>query len=115
MQNYLLVFRSDMETTQLQITPEQMQAMMTPWQTWMAEMSATGNLVSPGHRLMREGKVVKPGNVVTDGPFVELKESVGGYTVIKAASLDAATELAKGCPIFQVGGTVEVREMIMGM
>ncbi len=88
---------------------------MLPWQTWMAEMNSTGNLVSAGHRLVNQGKLVKPGAVVTDGPFIELKEGVGGYTVIQATSLEAATELAKGCPIFHVGGSVEVREMITGM
>jgi hypothetical protein len=55
--------------------------------------------------------VVKPTNVVTDGPYTEIKESVGGYTVVKADSLDEAVELAKGCPILTVGGNVEVREI----
>ena len=58
------------------------------------------------------GSVVKPDNVVTDGPYVEVKEAIGGYSIIKASSLEEATELSKGCPILSVGGSVEVRPII---
>jgi hypothetical protein len=56
--------------------------------------------------------VVKPNNVVTNGPYVELKEAVGGYSIVRAKDLKEASELAKGCPILQVGGTVEVRTIV---
>jgi hypothetical protein len=49
--------------------------------------------------------------VVSDGPYVETKEAIGGYTLVKAASLEAAAELAKDCPILSIGGNVEVREI----
>jgi hypothetical protein len=51
--------------------------------------------------------------MITNGPYVETKETVGGYTIIKANDLKEATELAKGCPIVTVGGSVEVRPIIM--
>ena len=56
--------------------------------------------------------MVTAGNVVTDGPYVELAEAVGGYTIIKAETLEEAAELAKDCPIFLMGGNVEVRAII---
>ena len=49
--------------------------------------------------------------VVTDGPFVEAKEVVGGFSIVQASSIDAAAELAKGCPVLLVGGEVEVRPL----
>jgi hypothetical protein len=78
---------------------------------WMGTIAATGNLTDPGNRLGNTGKVVKPNNVVTNGPYTEIKESIGGYTIVKCDSYDEAVELAKGCPIFAAGGNVEVREI----
>jgi hypothetical protein len=49
--------------------------------------------------------------VIADGPYTEIKESIGGYSIIKAGSLDEATEISKGCPVFLNGGSVEVREI----
>jgi hypothetical protein len=57
------------------------------------------------------GKVVKPNNVITDGPYTEIKETLGGYSIVKAENLDEAAELAKGCPGLLTGGSVEVREI----
>lgn len=94
------------------MSPEQLQAMMKPWQDWMGSIAAQNKLVDAGNRLESEGTVVKPNNVVTNGPYVEIKEAVGGYTIIRADSLKDATEISKGCPILFVGGSVEVRAII---
>jgi hypothetical protein len=112
MNDFLFIFRREAVTNEPAPSPEQMQAMMKPWQDWMGSLAAQNKLVDRGNRLNPEGKVVKPGNTVTDGPYVELKEVLGGYTIIKANSLDEATELAKDCPILKVGGTVEVRAIL---
>jgi hypothetical protein len=75
-------------------------------------IAAQNKLGDRGNRLHNgAGKVLKPNNVITDGPYMEIKEAIGGYSIVKAASLEEATELAKGCPIFNVGGSVEVREI----
>jgi hypothetical protein len=55
--------------------------------------------------------VVDARKVVTDGPFVESKEIVGGYSIVEADSIDAAAQLAKGCPALSFGGNVEVRPL----
>jgi len=112
MSEFLLVFRRNASDSQAQMSPEQLQAMMKPWQDWMGSLAAQNKLVNSGNRLAPEGKVVKPNNVVTDGPYVEIKEAVGGYIVISAETLDEAAELSKGCPILAVGGNVEVRTII---
>lgn len=113
MNEFLLLFRMDITSTQ-QPSPEQMQASMKYWQDWLGGIAAQNKLVTAGNRLARDGKFMKTESLVTNGPYVETKESIGGYSIIKADSYDEAVELSKGCPIFSVGGSVEVRQ-IMGM
>jgi len=65
-----------------------------------------------GAPLADGGKIVKsPKGPITDGPFAEAKDVVGGYGIIAAKDINAAAELAKGCPIYEMGGYVEVREL----
>jgi hypothetical protein len=112
MNDFLLIFRQDPITRNAQPSPEQLQQMMKTWQNWMGSIAAQNKLVSSGNRLAMDGKVIKPGGLVTDGPFVELKEAIGGYIVVRAASLEEAAEISKGCPILSVGGNVEVRAIV---
>jgi len=109
MKEFLLIYRADQNSV-AQRSPEEMQASTQQWMDWLGGIAAQNQLTSNGHRLVNEGKVVK-GSVVTDGPFTELKEAVGGYSIIKAASLEEATEISKGCPIHKVGGSVEIRQL----
>ena len=112
MNEFLLVFRRDFVAKEKQPSPEQLQAMLKPWQDWMGDLAAGNKLVNSGNRLASQGKVVKPGKVVTDGPYVEIKEAIGGYIIIRAASLEEAAELSKGCPILEINGNVEVRPIL---
>ncbi|HVZ96339.1 MAG TPA: YciI family protein, partial [Chitinophagaceae bacterium] len=73
-------------------------------------IAAQYKLVSKGNRLQNTGKVLK-GDVVTNGPYTDIKESLGGLSIVKASSYDEAVEIAKGCPIIAAGGSVEVREV----
>jgi hypothetical protein len=91
-------------------SPERAQQMMEKWMAWMKDLAGSGHLKDRGHPLEQTGKVVKGRQkVVTDGPFAETKDVVGGYTLIEARDLNQAVELSKGCPIFEVDGSVEVR------
>jgi len=109
-----LIYRRD-ASQGMTMSPEQIQEMMKPWQDWMGSIAAQNKLVSRGHRLDSEGKVVKANNVVTNGPYVEIKEAVGGYGIVRARDIEEAAELAKGCPILKMpGGTVEVRPVVEG-
>ena len=110
MKEFLFIFRNDYKAMAGR-SPEEMQSMTKLWMNWIGNIAAQNKLGDRGNRLEDYGKVVKGGNVVTDGPYTEIKESVGGYTIVKSSSIEDAVELAKGCPILSVGGNVEVREI----
>lgn len=112
MNEFLLIFRRENTGPESVLSPEQLQAMMKPWQDWIGSIAAQNKLVTAGNRLAPQGKVIKPGQVITDGPYVEIKEAIGGYTIVKTDTLEEAAELAKGCPILMAGGNVEVRPII---
>jgi hypothetical protein len=108
MTEFLLVFRTDYQALPTG-SPEEMQAMTKKWQDWIGGIAAQNKLVQTGKRLSFDGKVVRANNVITDGPYTEVKESIGGYMFVKVASVEEAIELAKGCPILTAGGNVEIR------
>jgi hypothetical protein len=93
-------------------SPEQMQAWMKQTMDWIGGIAAQ-NKFSGGNGLpMDDAKVVGHNNMVTNGPFGEIKETIGGYIIVKADSIDEAVEFAKGCPVLQGdGNTVEVRKI----
>jgi hypothetical protein len=68
-------------------------------------------IVDGGDGLKETGKVVKGGGIVTDGPLMEAKEILGGYSIIEAASYDRAVAIAHECPSVLFGGSVEIREL----
>lgn len=112
MKNFLFVYRS-VNNSNTQPSPEEMQENMKMWMDWLGAVAAQGKLVDRGNSLQPTGKMVSNNATVTDGPYAETKEVVGGYSVVKADSIDEAAALATGCPIFMAGGNVEVREINM--
>jgi hypothetical protein len=91
-------------------SPDEMQQHFRAWLAWFKQLEATGHLKEPGHPLQKTGSVVMgKQKIVHDGPFAEAKDVVGGYVVVEARDLAHAVELSKGCPILEVGGSVEVR------
>ena len=112
MNEFLLVFRRPETENDPKPSPEQMQAMMKQWSDWMGSIAAQNKLANSGNRLSSEGRVIKANNLVTNGPYVETKEAIGGYIIVKAASIDEAVTLANGCPILSIGGNVEVRKVV---
>ncbi len=94
-------------------SPEKWQQMMQKWTAWLKQLGENGHIKDQGQPLERAGKLVKGRQkIVTDGPFAEEKDIVGGYTLIEARDLEQAVGLSKGCPIFEVEGTVEVRPVM---
>jgi hypothetical protein len=92
------------------MSPETMQNQMGKWAAWLKELGEKGFLKNAGQPLERSGKLVSGHQrTVTDGLFVEAKDIIGGYSLIEARDLAHAVELSMGCPIFNVGGAVEVR------
>ena len=111
MKDFLLLFRQptyDYSST----SPKEMQALTEKWKNWVGSIAAQGKLAGNGTRLAQEGKVLKAGGVVTDGPFVEIRERLGSFLIVKAESLEEATTLAHGCPAIDANGSVEIRPMM---
>lgn len=106
----MMIFRNDYNPS-LKPSPEQIQAMITKYQDWIGGIAAQGKFLST-NRLGFEGKTLKSNNVITDGPYAEIKEIVGGYMLVKANDLNDAMNLAQGCPILTIGGSVEVRNIM---
>lgn len=110
----MLIFHgaSNPEDTNFYGGPEAMQAQMGKWFAWIEDLKKKGQYVS-GEALLPEGKTVTSPTSVTDGPFTEGKEVVGGYFVIKAKDYDEAVKISqKGFPDFNFGGKVEVRRVM---
>lgn len=112
MKNFLFVYRVTPRAEQP--SPEEMQENINRWMNWLGSIAAQDKLVDRGNSLNQYiGKVVKADGLVTDGPYTEIKELVGGYSIVKAETIEEATALTKGCPVFISGGNVEVREVNM--
>jgi hypothetical protein len=93
-------------------SPEQMQEWMKQTMDWIGGIAAQNKFVSGTGLPFEDARVVKSNKVVTNGPFGEIKESLGGFIIVKADSVDEAVEFAKGCPVLQgEGNTVEVRKI----
>ena len=93
------------------VPKEKKETLTQKWQQWIEGITAQGKIVATGNLLTPEGKVLKPGGVVTDGPFVEIREWLGGFLVVKADNLEEATTLAHGCPVLEINGSVEIRPL----
>jgi hypothetical protein len=109
---YLFVFRNcrGMDNR----TPEEMQQLFQKWMTWIAGMKAKGQYLAGDPLEDTPGKVLRGprGAQVTDGPFAEAKEIVGGYMLIAAKSFAEAVKISKDCPGLDVGGCVEIRQVM---
>jgi hypothetical protein len=110
MDEFMLIFRHE-DGNQL-ASPEQMQVWMKQTMDWIGGIAAQ-NKFSGGNGLpFEDARVVRSNNVVTNGPFGEIKETIGGYIIVKANSVDEAIEFAKGSPVLQgEGNSVEVRKI----
>lgn len=112
MKDYLFLFRGG-DTERQQFSPEEMQAQMQHWQEWIAGIAQTDQF-GGGHPLTPEGKVLHGGSThkLIDGPFMEGKEILGGYIIVKAKDMDEALKIASGCPLLgAASGSVEIREI----
>lgn len=108
-QKYLLLYRDRAEAFGYQPTPEEMQAQFAQWNAWKERF--TEEVLDFGDGLLPTGKVIK-GDAVTDGPFIEAKEMMGGYSIIQAASWERAVEVAKACPILlEATASIEIRPL----
>jgi hypothetical protein len=114
MSKFLYLFWNKDGTAGRPTSPEEIERVMTAWMSWLNGLQQSGHLVQRGERLdITTGKVVRgKAKTVTDGPYAESKDSIGGYVMVEAKDLDQAVELSKGCPIFELNGSVEVRPVV---
>jgi len=114
MTEFVLLYRNTLEARrESHGSPEKAQQTMKKWRAWFDDMSRKGCLKNIGQPLDDAGKVVGgKQRSVTDGPFAETKDVVGGYSLIEARSLDEAVQIASACPIIEIGGSVEVRPVM---
>jgi hypothetical protein len=106
---FLFLYRTHVDAKKP--SPEEAQALYAQWKGWMdkfeKEILDTGEGINPAG-----GVAVVKGGSVTDGPYVESKELMGGYSFIQTTSLERAVEIARECPFAtQPGGSVEIREL----
>lgn len=107
MAKFMFLYRGNECATER--SPEQMQQEMLAWGEWMGNGMKAGWLLDPGDGLEPGGKVLHADLTVTDGPFAESKELVGGYCMVEAADLAAAVERARSMP--RTGGKIEIRQL----
>jgi hypothetical protein len=108
MKDFALVFRQpSFENSNL--SPTDLESIIKKWHDWIEQLGAQGKFKGQNTRLASEGKVLKAGGVITDGPFVEIREILGGILIVHAADIEEATTLAHGCPALDRGGSVEIR------
>jgi hypothetical protein len=112
MSEFVLFFRMDILSPEAQPSPEQMAVYMDQWQQWIEGITAQNKLSEGGNHLSYSGKVIRPGNSISDQPYVANNESVAGYILILADDEDEAVQIAKECPILNgIGTSVEVRRV----
>jgi hypothetical protein len=110
MQEYALIFRHEDATKK--VSPQQMQEWMKQTMDWIGGIAAQNKFVKGTGLPMDNSKIVWHKGVVTDGPFGDIKETIGGLIIVKAESVEEAVEFAKGSPVLQgEGNSVEVRRI----
>lgn len=113
MKDFMLLFRQPSYDYN-NLSEQEMQSLIKKWQDWVGNIAAQGKLVSNGpQRLAPEGKVLKTGGIITDGPFVEIRERLGSLIIVRADNLEEATTLAHGCPALDNNGSVEIRPILV--
>ena len=96
-------------------SPEQLEIWMKQTMDWIGGIAAQNKFVGGTGLPFENARVVKHNKIVTNGPFGEIKETIGGFITVKADSVEEAVEFAKGCPVLQgEGNTVEVRKIARG-
>lgn len=112
MKEFVMIIRLE-QLPEVNFSPEEMQAGMAVWEKWVSDIIARDILVSRGNRLSDDGRTIRGGKVVTNGPFVETKEIIGGYLIIRANSIDEAADIAKSAPLVGTG-SIEIRGLYSG-
>ena len=113
MDEFMLIFRHQ-DGSKL-ASPEQIQVWMKQTMDWIGGIAAQNKFIEGNGLVFDDAKIVGHNRGVTNGPFGEIKETIGGYIMVRADSVEEAVEFAKGSPVLQgEGNTVEVRKLVRG-
>lgn len=113
MSKFMYIFRGGGIVVQPPPPPAELGAHLAKWTAWLDGLAKSGHTDVHLPPLENGGRSVRGSSrTVTDGPYAEAKDLVSGILVISAASLEAAVELARGCPIYEYDGSVEVRPVM---
>jgi hypothetical protein len=109
---YMLLFRNTGPEVFKDLSPDERQELIGRWNAWFEALLAKGKAVE-GQPLETETRIVSgPGGArITDGPFPEAKEAIGGYVTLLVSGMDEATEIARQHPALAHGMKIEVRAM----
>ena len=107
MAEYLLLIRGGADDA---ATPEALADVLQQYRVWAQNLQKNGQLVDVA-KLVDDGVRLRKGAqaIQVDGPFIETKETIGGFYIVKADSYDVACRIAQDCPVFEMGGCIEVR------
>lgn len=111
MHHYMILLKEDLQAAS-QLSEDQLQEDIRQYTEWVEELSKNGHFVA-GEPLESRGWQLKNDEVVTNGPFIESKEAISGYFILKAESDEQALALAKTCPVFRAGGLLELRPIML--
>lgn len=111
MKEFMFIFKGPYYED-MRLSADGAQERMQQWFAWVEKLKAQDVYVSGKPLVRNGGKTISGTNkVITDGPFAESKELVGGYFIIKANTIDEAVAVAKDFPDYDLGGSVDVREV----
>lgn len=109
MKDFMFLFRGPAD---LKLSPEESQIQLKKWFDWIGKLTADQRFAGGGPMGLEAKTIKGPKILVTDGPFAEGKELVGGYLLIRAESLEEAKEMSFGYPDFDKNCSVEIREIV---
>ena len=111
MKEFMMIFIGG-DYQEAQLSPEQMQEKMGQWNSWIEDLKSQDLYINGKPLLPQAKRISGKDQLITDGPFVETKELIGGYFLFKARDMDHALSLTKGYPDYELGGQVEVRQIM---
>ena len=112
MKEFMMIFVGA-DYTDLGLSPEELQGRMGNWFAWNDKMEKAGVLRGGNALTPQIRRVVGANRTVTDLTSAEVKEIVGGYYIVETSDFNAVQEIAKDYPDYDLGGTVEIREIIV--
>ena len=106
----MIFIKDDMQNV-INKTPAQQQESIKEYMAWIENFAKTGNYIS-SDPIEPLGRFITASGIKSDGPFIESKEALSGYVLIKADSIEEATEFGGKCPVIKSGGAIEVRPLM---